>query len=249
MEPRASASKTPIEVLRDPGRPRPLRGRDARDHPRALARRRVQRPAARRLPAARPGRARRRARADRRRAGSRWSPTATARAPTGSCCSPRRRDRPRVRRRQLRAPRRARHARAGYEVASSRSRRSRSTSTRPTTSPSSPRRSPSDPSARPQTAAALARLGPIAAIDVSHGLEIAAIAGIARGAEGDSDRRPDRRRRRAPSRARATATSLVVSQKVVSKAEGRVRELAEVEPGERATSSPPSSARTRGWSS
>ena len=69
---------------RSPG-PRPLGGGDAGDRPRQGARGRLRRPAARGLPAARPGRARRGARAACGAAGWRSCPTATAPAPTRSC--------------------------------------------------------------------------------------------------------------------------------------------------------------------
>ena len=51
-------------------------------------------------------------------------------------------------------------------------------------------------------------------------------------------------------RARATATSSSISQKIVSKAEGRVRRLSSVDPRRRGAASwPPCSARSRRWSS
>ena len=64
----AQRSTTPLEVLQEPDRPRPLRGGDAGDRAGAGARRRVLGAAARRLPAARRGGARRRPRADGRAA-------------------------------------------------------------------------------------------------------------------------------------------------------------------------------------
>ncbi len=70
------------EVIADPGRGRPLRRGARRHRPRRAARRRLRRPAARRLPAARSARARPPAHRRARAATSRSSPTATAPAPT-----------------------------------------------------------------------------------------------------------------------------------------------------------------------
>ena len=136
---RARRAAQPLEVLPRSAGHRPLGGGDAGDRPRAGARSLLRRPAAGGLPAARPGRARRGARAHAKRSGGdRAGPPRrrNQRAPALAA----ERDRPRLRPGQLAAVMPIERAAPGTRSPSSRSTRWGSTSTPPTTSRRSPRR-------------------------------------------------------------------------------------------------------------
>ena len=181
----------------------------------------LRRPAARRLPAARPARARppadRRPRALRRRS----SPTATATGTNALVLTPARRDRPRLRRGQLRPPRRrrprGRHPLRGRGAGLAR----RSTSTPRPTSIALTRELDARPRPRPRAPPRRwgYERGPGEAARSSRS------PACRRSSEGMRARRADRRA--APSS--SDGDVVVVSQKIVSKAEGRVRTLSSVD--------------------
>ena len=128
---------------------RPPGGGDAGDRPRQGARSRLRRPAARGLSAARPGGARRGARAHAGRPGGDRAGPPRHRYQRAAALAAGR-DRPRLRSRKLRPPRRPRAPRRARGCRSSRSTRWASTSTRRTTLPRSPRRWSESPTGRPR---------------------------------------------------------------------------------------------------